>query len=567
MFVHFRSCEKRHWADGHLGIAKKWLLVLLSLVILLPASLVGQVSSNSRNDVVAAIDELFLSAWHDQDLRPATEARDGEWCRRVFLDVVGRIPTVAEYESFLNSRDPAKKARLVQRLLYDDAYRNQYADQWSTIWTNVLLGRTGGSGNNSLANRDGMTRYLAECFSENRGYARMADELIRATGTNDPESDGFNGAVNFLCDKLADQATQATAQTARIFLGIRLQCTQCHNHPFNEWKQESFWQLNAFFRQAVPLRRFRAGTNRLAYVELADQDFAGEGSTPEEAEVYFEQRDGILKVAYPVFIDGQPLANRSGFVADVLRRAELARFVVDSPNLAEALVNRYWSYFLGYGLLEPIDDFGPHREANHPDVLRLLAREFRAADYDLKQLIQWITLSRPYSLSSRPSSQSARDDPDSGTAPQFSRFYLRQLRPEDLYRSIVVLSQSEYSQRDLATRPTRPEFLRQLFEALGDDEANETTTFNGTIPQTLMMFNGPLLDAALQLQGESMLQNVARDPKSNDQQKITHLYRACLSRDPTKQEVRAARNLPPGVASLQDLLWALVNSNEFMLNH
>ncbi len=566
-----------------------WLFLPAIAIAVIPISAAGQSDrSDDLSEFVSRLDVALETAWRDGGWRAARDATDGEWCRRVYLDILGRIPTVAEYQSFVTQPERDKKARLVRELLYDERYRDEYADQWSTVWTNILLGRTGGLTNNSLANREGMTQYLAACFDENRSYSQMVAELITATGANRPGTDGFNGAVNFLCDKLADKATQATAQTARIFLGIRLQCTQCHNHPFNEWKQEGFWQLNSFFRQAVPLRRYAVGTSRVAYVELADQDFAGEGNTPEEAEVYFEQRDGILRVAYPVFLDGQPLSNRSGFVEDIRRRDALAEMIVASPNFAEAVVNRYWSYFLGYGLVEPIDDFGPHREATHPEVLKLLANEFRAGGYDFKQLISWIALSRPYALSSRPATRRPRDDPQAGTSPAFSRFYLRQLRPEDLYRSMMVVSYFEHARaNDVKHRPTRLEFTGQFVQALGDDEGNETTAFNGTIPQTLMMFNGPLLDAALRLDADSLLGNIATSSSMDFEQQVAYLFRATLAREPTQRELRAAQqqqaawgaarpatnirprgsDRPPPALALQDVMWALVNSNEFLLNH
>ena len=168
--------------------------------------------------------------------------------------------------------------------------------------------------------------------------------------------------------KLEDRAVQATARTAQLFLGTQVQCTQCHNHPFNDWKQSQFWEFNSFFRQAVALRRFRPGTRRVRDVELTDQDFAGEGNHPSEAEVYFEQRNGVLQVAYPVFLDGRPLTNRSGYLADVNRRRELGRLVLQSHQLERTMVNRMWKHFLGYGLTNPMDDMGPHRPPLYPDV-------------------------------------------------------------------------------------------------------------------------------------------------------------------------------------------------------
>ena len=122
--------------------------------------------------------------------------------------------------------------------------------------------------------RGGLEKYLRDSFADNKPYDRLVHELVSATGTNRPGSPGFNGAVNFLCGKLDEDATQATAHTAKLFLGLQVQCTQCHNHPFNDWKQNQFWQLNSFFRQTAALRRFAPGTREVRFIELTDQDFA-----------------------------------------------------------------------------------------------------------------------------------------------------------------------------------------------------------------------------------------------------------------------------------------------------
>ena len=171
--------------------------------------------------------------------------------------------------------------------------------------------------------------------------------------------------------KLDEDATQATAVTSKVFLGLQLQCTQCHNHPFNEWKQGKFWEMNAFFRQTVALRRFTPGTRDVSYVELDNQDFGGEGGNPIEAELFYELRNGLLKVAYPVFVNGSEIG-KSGFISDVNRRGELAKMIVQSPYMQEAIVIRMWGHFLGYGFTNPGDDVGPHNPPTHPELLQYL---------------------------------------------------------------------------------------------------------------------------------------------------------------------------------------------------
>ena len=176
----------------------------------------------------------------------------------------------------MKDRSRNKHELLVEKLLFDDQYTEEYARNWTTIWTNILIGRSGGNDRRSLISREGMQKYLRDSFARNKPYDRFVYELVTASGTTTPGSDGFNGATNFLVMKVNEEkASQATAATSKIFLGLQVQCTQCHNHPFNTWKQQKYWEMNAFFRQTRALRRFEPNTRNLSHAELVDQDFRG----------------------------------------------------------------------------------------------------------------------------------------------------------------------------------------------------------------------------------------------------------------------------------------------------
>ena len=276
--------------------------------------------------------------------------------------------------------------------------------------------------------------------------------------------------------KLSEKAAQATGQTARLFLGMQVQCTQCHNHPFNDWKQDQFWGLNAFYRQAVSLRRFTPGTRDVRFVELTDQDFAGEGASvdPDDAEIYYELRNGIQKVAYPVFVDGKTVldqggqAKTSGYLDQFNRRKELGKLVARSDYLPRAMVNRMWSHFLGHGFTKPIDDMGPHNPPSHPVLLDYLARQFREQDYDLKRLIHSIVLSEAYGLSSRMNRSNLMDDPSKGETPKFSHFYVRQMRAEELYESLLVATEAHKTESaDDEEEEAKQRWLSQFTVAFG----------------------------------------------------------------------------------------------------
>ena len=520
---------------------------------------------------VSEINSQIRGLWSEYSIQPSSPATEGEWCRRVYLDVLGRVPSYAELMEYLKAKSPNKRAELVNGLLHGESFVEEYARNWTTIWTNVLIGRSGGTERNSLTNREGMQKYLRDSFARNKSYDRMVEELVSATGANTPGLPKFNGAVNFLSMKLDEDATQATAVTSKVFLGLQLQCTQCHNHPFNEWKQGKFWEMNAFFRQTVALRRFTPGTRDVSYVELDNQDFGGEGGNPIEAELYYELRNGLLKVAYPVFVNGSEIG-KSGFISDVNRRGELAKMIVQSPYMQEAIVNRMWGHFLGYGFTKPVDDVGPHNPPTHPELLQYLGEELRSHSFDLKQLITWITLSEAYSLSSLLNSSNAVDDPQLGESPKFSHYYLRQMRAEELYESLLVATQAHKTKQNYEEEEKiKTEWLSQFTIAFGTDEGDEATTFNGTIPQALMMFNGDLIKNATSGAQGGFLHTVATSNLSAAK-KIEYLYLAGLARKPSRREIAVANQLllvrqGDQTAALQDVWWAILNSNEFIINH
>jgi len=509
--------------------------------------------------------------WSENQISPSAKATSGEWVRRVYLDLLGRIPTVAELQDFQKqSRKPDARLELVRKLLYDDAYTAEFARNWSTIWTNLLIGRNGGNERNSLINRDGMQKYLRDSFARNRPYNAIVRELLTADGTTQPGLEDFNGAVNFLAMKLNEKAAQATADTSRIFLGKQVQCTQCHDHPFNEWKQNQFWELNAFFRQTVPLRRFEEGTNMVRHVHLTDQDFAGEGRDPDEAEVYFELRDATLQAAYPKFIDGKEISNRSGRLETVNRRQELAKFVVDSEELPRAIVNRMWGHFFNHGFTKPVDDMGPHNPPTHPALLNYMAEQFKANSYDLKLLMEWITTSEPYALSSRMEKSNKIDDPSKGERPLFSHYYVRQMRAEELFDSLITATRADRMENKSSVDRTRREWLKQFVIAFGNDEGTEGSTFDGTITQALVLFNGKLTRQALSGKPNSVLSRLTA-ANAPFEKKVDQLFLASLSRKATSNEQQAAKQLVQRrgktLDGLQDLWWAVLNSNEFILNH
>ncbi|MDX1947059.1 MAG: DUF1549 domain-containing protein [Pirellulaceae bacterium] len=280
-------------------------------------------------EVISFVNASLAQVWVENEVTPSPLATDAEWCRRLFVRVIGRIPTADELKSFTTDRAADRRQKLVDKLLSDDNYVEEYARHWATTWSNILIGRTGGEMD---ANRAGLEQYLRQSFARNKPYDQLVRELITATGSSRPGSDQYNGAVNFLLAGYQPDATLATARVSRVFLGHQLQCAQCHAHPSHGWSQEQFWSLNAFFRQ---MNAEKTGSE----VRLTNVDFGGEGKNSTEGEVFFETPTGLLKSAFPVFVDGTKIPT-SGQLVQVDRRAELARLVLASPQMPKALVNR-----------------------------------------------------------------------------------------------------------------------------------------------------------------------------------------------------------------------------------
>jgi hypothetical protein len=209
---------------------------------------------------------------------------------------------------------------------------------------------------------------------------------------------------------------------------------------------------------------------------------------------------------------------------------------------------------------------------SHPELLEGLGAAFRSAGFDLKKLMRWIVLSEPYGLSSQIASRNQNDDPALGAKPMFSRFYLRQMQAEELFESLLVATAADSTLSQEERDDMRDRWLRQFNTAFGTDENDEATTFNGSIPQALTLMNGDLVRRATGNQRGSMLYRVATDSNLENPEKIRYLYLAALARMPTRQELAisnellAARNGDVG-AALQDIWWALLNTNEFILNH
>jgi hypothetical protein len=547
-------------------------------------------AADSDAEIVAKIDELIRVGWEDNEVKPSPRSSDEEFARRVTLDILGHIPDYQSLVAFLDDESRGKREQLVNDLLDNDAYiRN-----WTGIWGNKLVGRA----NNRGGGRAALNRWLRQAFYTNMPYDQFVRELISAQGNSQE-----NGAVVFLASHLNDGAIPATSITSKLFLGRQVQCTQCHDHPFNDWKQSQFWGMNAFFRGT------RRQGNRMTGVSLTDD--------PAPNTIDFERRSGLMVTTLRTFFDGSR-GDEKGFKVTVdpfknIRKEDpnttprqlLASFMLDpkKPYIAETQVNRLWAHFFGFGFTKPIDDMGPHNTPSHPELVSYLAKQFQEAGYDNKRLIRWITTSEAYNLTSQSIEDNEYDNPVAGNMPLFTKMYLKQFRAEQLYDSLLIATAANEVNRNAEqAEAQRQTWLRQFVQTFGTDENDESSSFNGTIPQALLLMNGQLMNNALSGGRGSLISKVlasadgklkdgdapvlksvrarqlaalraAKAQGKNIPAKIETLFLVALARKPSEVEMNAFNQVyrdsryASQTQGLQDVFWAVLNSNEFIINH
>ncbi|HZY86171.1 MAG TPA: DUF1549 domain-containing protein, partial [Gemmataceae bacterium] len=364
------------------------------------------------------IDRLLDRELRGAGVTPAPRTTDEQFIRRLSLDLTGRPPTPEQVSNFVANKAPDKRARLIDRLLDSDAYARQQA----RYWREVLLARaTATQVFLRLARAPALERWLYEQFKANRPWAEIARALVTAEGGLDyGNPDKANGAAAFLlCHIGPGAADERAADTARIFLGIQLQCAQCHNHPTDVWKRDQFHELAAFYgRTRERLRR----DGMMVNVSLGSS-FVGEHRMPDL------NRPGRSTLKNPRFLAGAALPEGR---PDEARRQALADALTSRDNywFAAAYVNRLWGELLGQSFYQPVDDMGPLKEAHFPAVLARLAAGLQASDYDTKQIARAVLNSAAYQRQVRLGK--ATDE-----HLQFAAAYPARLKAEALWASLA----------------------------------------------------------------------------------------------------------------------------------
>jgi len=498
------------------------------------------VVSRTRAEVVQEIDRILTQHWQTEQLEPAPLADDEELLRRVYLDLIGRTPTVYEIRTYLADRTPQRYEQRVEQLLQSADHYSHLAAVWRTflIPDGVDLTAFGGV--------EAFDRWLAERFTKQRSYAQVVQELLLAEGRLSRSGPLlFYSATKLNPDELA-------ARTSRVFLGMRLECAQCHDHPFEPWTQQDFWGLAAHFAQ---ISRPQANLQAVSTVmQVRDVD-RGEVKLPDsEAVVPPRTLNGVTA--------GTALSEQA-------RRAQLAHWITqpENPYFARATANRLWDLLFGQGIVNPVDDFGTQHPPRSPELLEVLASKLIEENFDVQELLHAITLSRAYRLSSGASTA------DEQRLAWFAQMSVKALSAEQMYDCITVAalldgnSDSAFQLNRFNNVP-REQFVQEFRTLSG-----RRTEYQGGIPQALTLMNGTLIENATGLTSSGLLKSLEA-PFFTNRQRIEVLYLATLSRRPRPQEWEHLVQFLPENAlgtvlqeGLADILWALLNSAEFTLNH
>ena len=365
-------------------------------------------------------------------LPPSPKMRSG--CGASISTSRATSPDAESVDRFLKDASLRKRQLLVDELVR----KPDYARNLTTIWTNLLVGRT----SDRPINRERLAKFLREQFRQNRPWTETVSRLVAAEGDGNEV-----GEANFLLAHLNNEAVPATAVTARIFLCQQVQCTQCHKHPDSKHggSMAEFWELNSFFQQAgiVETSKYNPATGRTEIVSrsLVDREVGGP--------TYYDDLQGVMRVAYPKFegqeVDPDPT---------VKRRQELAKLLTHEGQheLAAALVNRTWAHFFGQGLVNPIDDMGPHSPCANPELLEALTDAVVATNFDTERLNRWIVSTQAYHLSSAQVPGNRADLPVDGEMPLFSRMYLKPLSAEQMFDSLLVATAADRAGDRKSTR-------------------------------------------------------------------------------------------------------------------
>jgi hypothetical protein len=485
------------------------------------------------------IDQNINARLQEEGLKPSPLSDDGEFFRRVYLDLVGVIPPSDKVIAFLDSSDPNKRAKVIDELLEHPRFSTYLAE----VWSGLMLPRMA---NNRFLNHKPLQKWLADGFKSNKPLDKLVYDLLTAVGSADANGAATYFILNPTADKITDNVTQ-------MFLGVRLQCAQCHNHPFVAIKQNDYWGMAAFFTKT------RLSANPKKAAKKGAQVSVFEAAVPPKGKGKKSNLPQGAKIVPAKFLGGeQPKMNPKEPYRPIL-----AKWITgpDNPYFAKAMVNRVWYQLFGRGIVNPVDDMHEGNFPSHPELLAQLTEQF-ANGFDMKTLYRAICNSQAYQRTSRPVGE------NKGDKEFYSHAAVRALSPEQLYDSLAaVIGTGGFGGKGPKNNNPKkgPASPRDAFlNFFRIDEGANPLEYQAGIPQALRLMNSP------QLAGAGALGRILNETKDTAQV-LEKLFVATLSRRPTAAEIQRYTDYvgrqDTARAGYSDILWALLNSSEFGLNH
>jgi len=516
--------------------------------------------SKDPADLLAAlIDKELAKDWEARGLIPAEMTDDAEFVRRVYLDLIGRAPKASEARRFLEDKSPDKRTKLVDSLLKMPGYANHFASVTRAKWLPQTM-------NNFQLTQFGIQfeQWLETQYRNNT----PADEIVRRLITlkvrvnnqnpmfrfvqpdaSDP--DGFNLAGFYSANE--GRPENLGSAVSRLFLGVKLECAQCHDHPFAPYTRDQFWQFAAFFAELNPLSGPRPG-------------FVGPMEPQSDRNTI--GIPGTDKIVTATFFNGQ----KPVWTPERSPRVELADWLVSAKNpyFAKNMANRMWEHFFGIGILDPVDEPGENHPPSHPELLNELGKAFAESGFDNRYLIRAITRTKTYQLTSK------MTHPGQADPRRFARMNLKGLTPSQLFDSLVAATGFREpafmrNQRNFGfAQPNNPR--SQFLVRFASNE--RTTETNTTILQALMLMNGDFIGNQTDLTKSEILAAIVDMPGWDTKQRVSNLFLTAFARNPTPEELeKFSSYVDRGGAkgdkkqALADVFWVLLNSPEFLFNH
>lgn len=494
------------------------------------------------------IDQLIDAKLQRLKMQPSPMVDDAGFLRRVSLDLTGQLPDPNEVRAFVADATPSKvkRSRLIDKLIGSPAF----IDHWTLKWGDLLQANRKYLGEKGVYAFD---EWIRESFASNKPYDKMVREILSSSG-----SSYDNPAANFF--RVTRDPKPTMEKTTQVFLGVRMVCAQCHDHPFERWTQNQYYEMSAFYSALGIRPGYEVGE-----------------------EIVYNQREGFdmkhpkdNRVMKPNFIVPASYGSSGPIPADSHRRLALAEWVTskDNPFFAKSTVNRVWSYFFGRGIIDPVDDIRASNPPSNPALLDALTRDFIDHGFDLRELMRTIANSRTYQASL------VTNEWNAGDADNFSHAIPRRLSAEELMDALTLATGVRPSFPDVppdtrAEQLPDPHVGEEGFLDLFGRPSRESSCecerrSDVSLPQALNLVNGKTISDAV-AGGNGRVAKAILSGKS-DRDLVEELYLASFSRQPTAGELESAlKYLGSGsrgrAALAQDLLWALVNSKPFLYNY